>query len=309
MQSVRINERGFSMQNITAFFESLFNALPTISGWEIVWNIVDILIVAYLIYQVISLIRKTSSYNLAKGLLVLLIALFLSGVLQLTMINYLLRKAVEIGLIALVILFQPEIRRLLAKMGSRNLGGLFSSKKNDTTEIDAAIAQTVLACEEMSATKTGALIIFERGINLGGLMATGTVIDADITSELLKNIFYPKAPLHDGALIIRNSRIAAAGCVLPLTGNTNLSKDLGMRHRAGIGASEQSDAVVVIVSEETGAISVAIEGMLKRNLSREMFEKVLRNELAEDTEKSTAADVFGRFFDKRKVKSNEKEEK
>ena len=293
------------MNTVAGFFQDIGNLISTI-GFA---DIVDILIVAYLIYKVIDLIRKTSSYNLARGLLVLLIALWLSGMFKLAMINYLLRKAVDIGLIALVIIFQPELRKLLAKMGSRNFYGFFSSKAHETSEIDAAITQTVLACEQMSKTKTGALILFERNMKLNDIMATGTNIDSDITAELLKNIFYPKAPLHDGAAVIRKSRIAAAGCVLPLTSNNNLSKDLGMRHRAGIGASEQSDALVVIVSEETGAISVAIEGMLKRNLDKQTFEKILRNELVqEEVKKNTAAEVISRTFDKHKVNANESEE-
>ena len=293
------------MNTVAGFFQDIGNLISTI-GFA---DIVDILIVAYLIYKVIDLIRKTSSYNLARGLLVLLIALWLSGMFKLAMINYLLRKAVDIGLIALVIIFQPELRKLLAKMGSRNFYGFFSSKAHETSEIDAAITQTVLACEQMSKTKTGALILFERNMKLNDIMATGTNIDSDITAELLKNIFYPKAPLHDGAAVIRKSRIAAAGCVLPLTSNNNLSKDLGMRHRAGIGASEQSDALVVIVSEETGAISVAIEGMLKRNLDKQTFEKILRNELVqEDVKKNTAAEVISRIFDKHKVNANESKE-
>ena len=293
------------MNTVAGFFQDIGNLISTI-GFA---DIVDIIIVAYLIYKVIDLIRKTSSYNLARGLLVLLIALWLSGMFKLAMINYLLRKAVDIGLIALVIIFQPELRKLLAKMGSRNFYGFFSSKAHETSEIDAAITQTVLACEQMSKTKTGALILFERNMKLNDIMATGTNIDSDITAELLKNIFYPKAPLHDGAAVIRKSRIAAAGCVLPLTSNNNLSKDLGMRHRAGIGASEQSDALVVIVSEETGAISVAIEGMLKRNLDKQTFEKILRNELVqEEVKKNTAAEVISRIFDKHKVNANESEE-
>ena len=293
------------MNTVAGLFQDIGNLISTI-GFA---DIVDILIVAYLIYKVIDLIRKTSSYNLARGLLVLLIALWLSGMFKLAMINYLLRKAVDIGLIALVIIFQPELRKLLAKMGSRNFYGFFSSKAHETSEIDAAITQTVLACEQMSKTKTGALILFERNMKLNDIMATGTNIDSDITAELLKNIFYPKAPLHDGAAVIRKSRIAAAGCVLPLTSNNNLSKDLGMRHRAGIGASEQSDALVVIVSEETGAISVAIEGMLKRNLDKQTFEKILRNELVqEEVKKNTAAEVISRIFDKHKVNANESEE-
>lgn len=293
------------MNTVASFFQDIGNLVSTI-GFA---DIVDILIVAYLIYKVIDLIRKTSSYNLARGLLVLLVALWLSGMFKLAMINYILRKAVDIGLIALVIIFQPELRKLLAKMGSRNFYGFFSAKAQDSSEIDAAITQTVLACEQMSKTKTGALILFERSMKLNDIMATGTSIDAEITAELLKNIFYPKAPLHDGAAVIRKSRIAAAGCVLPLTSNNNLSKDLGMRHRAGIGASEQSDALVVIVSEETGAISVAIEGMLKRNLDKQTFEKILRNELVqEEVKKNTAKEFVSRIFDKHKVDANESEE-
>ena len=293
------------MNTVASFFQDIGNLISTI-GFA---DIVDILIVAYLIYKVIDLIRKTSSYNLARGLLVLLVALWLSGMFKLAMINYILRKAVDIGLIALVIIFQPELRKLLAKMGSRNFYGFFSAKAQDSSEIDAAITQTVLACEQMSKTKTGALILFERSMKLNDIMATGTSIDAEITAELLKNIFYPKAPLHDGAAVIRKSRIAAAGCVLPLTSNNNLSKDLGMRHRAGIGASEQSDALVVIVSEETGAISVAIEGLLKRNLDKQTFEKILRNELVqEEVKKNTAKEFVSRIFDKHKVDANESEE-
>lgn len=294
------------MQSVSTFIGKSINYLSTI-GFS---DIIDILIVAVIIYKVIDLIRKTSSYNVAKGLFVILIALGLSGVFNLTMINYLLKKVIEIGLIALVIVFQPEIRKLLAKMGSRNFYGFFSSRANNSSEIESAITQTVLACAQMSATKTGALIIFERNIRINDIMTTGTIIDAETTAELLKNVFYPKAPLHDGALIIRNSRIAAAGCVLPLTANNNLSKDLGMRHRAGIGASEQSDAVVVIVSEETGAISVAIEGMLKRNLSIDTFEKILRNELVEAESKSNAAsDLVSRLLGKFKVNDDEADKK
>lgn len=286
----------------------MINYLATIS----VWDVVDILIVAYLFYKVIDLVRKTSSYNLAKGIFVLLVALWLSGpsLLNLTMINFILRKTVEIGFIALVIIFQPELRKLLSKVGSRDFYGIFSTKSQAGSEMESAITQTALACEQMSKTKTGALIIFERSVKLSDIMTTGTIIDADITAELLKNIFYPKAPLHDGALIIRNTRILAAGCVLPLTSKTNLSKDLGMRHRAGIGASEASDAVIIIVSEETGAISVAVEGMLKRNLSVAMLEKLLRSELiTEDTGKRSAAKAFSRLFAKIKVNNDGKEKK
>lgn len=240
-------------------------------------DFIDILIVAFLIYKSIWFVRKTNSNNIAKGIVLLIVALWLSSeeVLGLTMINYLLRKAVELGLIALLILFQPELRRLLERMGSTFSNGRAAS----STVLEEAISQTVQACSDMSVSRTGALIIFERGVNLTHIMSTGTVINSSVSAELLKNLFFNKAPLHDGAVIIRDAKIAAAGCVLPLTQLTNLSKELGMRHRAGIGMSENSDAVVVIVSEETGAVSVAIDGMLKRHLTPEKLDDLLHAEL------------------------------
>lgn len=258
-------------------------------------DFIDIIIVAYLIYKAIWFLRRTNSYNLAQGLLILLVVLWLSEVFRLTMINNLLRKAVELGLIALLILFQPELRRILERMGS----SFHSGKAASSTTMDMAIAQTVLACSDMSASRTGALIIFERNVNLNNIMSTGTIINADTTAELIKNIFFNKAPLHDGALIVRNGRIAAAGCVLPLTQSTNLSKELGMRHRAGIGLSEQSDAVVIIVSEESGSISMAIDGMLKRHLSPPMLDKLLHSELIQDDDeqdKRSLRSIINKLF-------------
>lgn len=263
-------------------------------------DFLDIIIVAYLIYKAIGFVRRTNSNNLAKGLVVFLLALWGSDIFSLTMINFLLRKTAELGLIALLILFQPELRRLLERMGS----GFASGRSSSGTVMDSAISQTVQACCDMSASKTGALIIFERGVALNSIISTGTVINADTTAELLKNMFFNKAPLHDGAVIIRDGRIAAAGCVLPLTQRTNLSKDLGMRHRAGIGLSEESDAVIIVVSEETGAISAAMDGMLKRHLSGEALDKLLRGELIREedsTEKHGLIDNIRNFF---KVNAN-----
>lgn len=238
-------------------------------------DIIDILIVAYIIYRVIWFVRRTNSYNLAKGIIVILLALLASYVFDLRMIYFLLSHAVEIGLLALVVLFQPELRRLLERMGR----SLSATRTASTPEMETAIAETVQACEDMSASRTGALIIFQRSVSLSSIMATGTIVNADVSAELLKNMFFNKAPLHDGAAIIRDARLAAAGCVLPLTAQTNLSKELGMRHRAGIGLSEQSDALVIIVSEESGSISVALDGMLKRHLSGERLNEILHQEL------------------------------
>lgn len=275
------------MEAIRTMLGQSLNVLSSIQ----VSDIIDILIVAYLIYKVFSLIRRTNSTNLARGILILVAVFVLAEIFGLKMMQYLLRRAFELGLIALVVLFQPELRRLFERIGS----SLSSGKEVYGSTIESAVAQTVLACTEMSASKTGALIIFERKIQLSDIMSTGTIINADATAELIKNIFYNKAPLHDGALILRNGRLAAAGCVLPLTKSNNLSKDLGMRHRAGIGLSEQSDAVIIIVSEETGSISVAIEGMLKRHLSAATLEKILRTELMSESDEQKNKGLISRI--------------
>ena len=250
-------------------------------------DILDIAIMAFVIYKVLSLVQSTKAANLLKGLFVFFAVLMLSGVLQLHGINYILSAMVDIGILALIILFQPEIRQILEQLGSRRITSLFMPTAS-VTGLEQTISQTVLACTEMSKTRTGALIVFEQEILLDDMIRSGTVLDATVSSELLKNIFFVKAPMHDGAVIIRNGRVQGAGCMLPLSKNVNLSRELGMRHRAGIGMSENSDAVVVIVSEESGSISVAIGGMLKRHLKAETLENILRNELLppeEDEEK------------------------
>ena len=229
-------------------------------------DILDMLIVAFLVYKLIGFIRRTSSSKVAKGVVVILLALWLSGELKLTVINFLLRKTVELGLLALVILFQPELRRVLEKMGSGSFSDLFG-REPTAINMDMVITQIVIACTEMSKNRIGALIVFERDNPLDDPIRTGTIIDAGITAELLKNIFFPKAPLHDGAVIIRDGRVAAAGCMLPLSlTNANLSRDLGMRHRAGIGMTK-GPTRWWLLSPESGSISVAVDGMLKRHLA------------------------------------------
>lgn len=238
----------------------------------------DIAIMVFVIYKVMSLVRSTKAASLLKGLAVFFAALLLSSFLKLHGINYILSSLVQIGVMALIILFQPEIRQILEQMGSRRFVNFFSHGEV-AGGLEQAIRQTVLACTEMSKTRTGALIVFEKEIRLDDMIRSGTVLDATVSNELLKNIFFVKAPMHDGAVIVRDGRIQGAGCMLPLSKNVNLSRELGMRHRAGIGMSENSDAVVVIVSEESGSISVAIGGMLKRHLKAETLENILRHEL------------------------------
>lgn len=262
--------------------EPKFSQIPAFAGRYLltlqITDVLDIVIMAFLLYKVLILVRSTKAASLLKGLLVFFVVLALSTVLHLNGINYMLSKMMEWGVLALIILFQPEIRRILEQVGSRRIIAFFSHSEAGNV-MEQTIGQTVLASTEMSQSRTGALIVFEREILLDDMVRSGTVLDASVSSELLKNIFFVKAPMHDGAVIVRHGRVLGAGCMLPLSKNVNLSRDLGMRHRAGIGMSENSDAVVVIVSEETGSISVAIGGMLKRHLKPETLENLLRNEL------------------------------
>ncbi|MBQ5489758.1 MAG: diadenylate cyclase CdaA [Oscillospiraceae bacterium] len=286
---------------LAQFFSNFKNLIATIGFWDVV----DILVVAVIIYLVLVFVRRNNSHNVVRGIVILLAVFALANLLNLKMVTFLLQRTLELGLLALVIIFQPELRRLLERMGS----GIGRSRYTFGSVVDMAVAQTALACKDMAESRTGALIIFERSINLNDIINTGTMINSDVTAELIKNLFYDKAPLHDGAIIIRDGRIIAAGCVLPLTKSTNLSKDLGMRHRAGIGLSEQSDAIVVIVSEEAGAVSIAMNGTLKRHLDNETFEKILRNELVSDekAEDNSITAVLKKIFKPKKKEQSDEE--
>lgn len=268
------------MKEIESIFKNLWENLASIS----VTDAIDILLVAFLIYSLIIVIRKTSAYRIAKAIFIVLIINFLTEVLNLHTANYIMSRVLEIGIVALVIVFQPELRRMLEKVGGRSfkeLVGKSSAFAND----DDTIHQTVEACRAMSAERVGALIVLERDNSLEQICKSGTTVDAAVSQELIRNIFFPKAALHDGAMVIHNDRIAAAGCVLPLSENRQLSTDLGTRHRAGVGMSETTDAFVIIVSEETGTISVADHGMLKRHLAPETLEKILRTEFSDTEQK------------------------
>ena len=290
----------------TDYFSDSFKYLRTMS----LADIVDVLIVAVLIYVCIGLIRRTNANRLARGIVLILLALVISDIARLKMVNSLMRRIVELGLIAIVVIFQPEIRRLLERMGSGKFAYFFGAPGAPAT-MESVINQTVLACASMSESRTGALIVFERTSSLNDQIATGTVVNAEVSSELLRNIFFVNSPLHDGAVIMRDGRLTAAGCMLPLSKNASLSSDLGMRHRAGIGMSEHSDAVVAIVSEETGSISVAMDGMLKRHLTPDTFGKILRAELTPHTEAPLKRRGILGLVDSvkgLKVKKNDKEE-
>lgn len=238
----------------------------------------DIIVVAYLIYALFPLLRSSGSLRIAGAIIGLLAITWVTEFLNMHALNFILTQFLAVGLIAVVVLFQPEIRRMLDHLGSVRLKRIIGSEKQDE-EMFSVISQTVLACEIMSRERVGALIVFERDSQLDEYFKTGTVIDGKLSDPMIRNLFFPRAALHDGAIIVRNGRIAAASCVLPLSNSARLSADLGTRHRAGVGLSEITDSVVVIVSEETGAISVAVGGVLKRYLAPQTLEKLLRHEL------------------------------
>jgi len=260
---------------------ALLNGLIDLVKTIRVNDVIDMVIMAFIFYKVLYFLARTGSGRVLRGIIYLIAFLLVARLLDLQVVNYIFGKTFELGVVVLLVIFQPEVRSLLEKMGgiTRYITG-----RSNPKDIENAIVQVTQACQDLAATRTGALIVFERDNILDEAVKTGTLIHADVKAELLKNIFYPNTPLHDGAVILRDGRIEAAGCMLPLTKQTNLSRELGMRHRAGIGMSEASDSVVVVVSEESGSISVAVEGILKRHLSGQTFERILRNELLKDTE-------------------------
>ncbi|MGM9590546.1 MAG: diadenylate cyclase CdaA [Faecousia sp.] len=257
--------------------EAIHSLLQQLIGMQ--WSdYLDIIVVAFLIYKLLPMLRTPSIMRIARTVLAIIVIAWLTDAMKLHTISFILNQFLAVGILAFVILFQPELRRMLDHLGNVKLRNFFSTSK-PLQEMDAVISQAVMACEIMSRERVGALMVFAREQRLEEYFKTGTQIDGQVSEQLIRNIFFPKASLHDGAMIIRDGRIAAAGCVLPLSDSVRLSADLGTRHRAGVGMSEVSDAVVVIVSEETGTISVAVGGMLKRHLAPQTLDKLLHNEL------------------------------
>lgn len=262
------------LNNYMDYIQMIWQNLSAIN----ISDAVDIAVVSFLIYQVVKLVRETSSARIIRGVIILIAAMWLSNIMQLTMVNYLFRAILTWGIVVIAIVFQPELRRILERVGRSKLSSLM--QRNDMVPLEEqAILEIVHACSEMSWSRTGALIIFERRENLNDIIKTGTVVNADVKDELVRNIFYEGAPLHDGAMIIRGGRIHAAGCVLPLSPNPNLAKELGTRHRAAVGMSERFDSISLVVSEETGSISIAMDGKLQRHLVPEQLDEVLHSEL------------------------------
>ncbi len=252
--------------------ENFFKNIASSVG---ITDILDIVIITFLIYKLLGFIRETRAEQLAKGLLLLVVATLLSKWMHLYTLHWLLSSLISAGLVAIVVIFQPELRRALEYLGRSRITNVFGEV--DKEEAKRIVGQFVEAVDSMSASRTGALIVIEREIALNDIVETGTVIDAQITAQMIGTIFYEGTPLHDGAVIVRGDKLYAAGCVLPLTQNKELNKELGTRHRAGIGITENSDALVIIVSEETGVISVAQNGRLTRFLDGKSIEKKLLN--------------------------------
>ncbi|AOR22454.1 diadenylate cyclase CdaA [Clostridium taeniosporum] len=252
------------------------------------WSILDILVVSYIFYKGYMLIKETRAEQLLKGIVLIIVLIPISYLLKLDMLYFILNKTLTIGVLSVIIIFQPEIRRGLEHIGRSAFEDVHYA--NDKESIQSSINEIVNAVQNLSESKTGALIVMEQKTGLAEIVSSGTILDANISSNLLENIFVVNTPLHDGATIIRNNKILASGCVLPLTNNNNINKKLGTRHRAGLGLSEVSDALIIIVSEETGVISLAINGKLSRGYDKERLRSILSN-IIENRNKKNVKDA------------------
>ncbi len=290
------------MEFITSFFDSVYAfcnqlifAIKNIS----IFDILDILIIAFIIYKAIEFLRDTRAGQLVKGIALLFLAFILAAAFNLASLKWLLSKVIDYAIIIIAIIFQPELRRLLEKVGRSNIGfiGKQQSYDEERERVVRCIDSVCKAVTVMSDKRIGALIVFERKTMLSDIASTGTILNAEASYELIGNIFFPKSPLHDGALIIREGQMCAAGCILPLTSNNNLNSQLGTRHRAAIGMSENSDAVVLVVSEETGSISIAINGRITRDYNSVTLKEELYLNLldSEEKKKNIVTDFIGRF--------------
>ena len=260
-----------------SYLQSMLQQLPVMQFMDFL----DIVIVAFLIYKLLPIFRSTGTGRIAWVVLGVVVISWLTEAMELHTLHFILSQLLAVGLIAIVVLFQPELRRMLDHVMNIKFKNFFGIEKPEQ-EMVPVIVQTVKACEVMGREKVGALIVFARDSRMDEYYKTGTMIDGQVSEQLIRNVFFPKASLHDGAMIIRDGRVAAAGCVLPLSESNRISADLGTRHRAAVGISEVTDAITVVVSEETGAISVAVGGVLKRHLAPQTLERLLRNELCPD---------------------------
>ncbi len=265
-----MNWENFYRDNILSYIKSLQE-----NPFELITLIIDLAIVIFLIYYFLKIVKGSRAWQLIKGIVLLVVITWLSGLFNLKILNWILTGIMNLGVIAIIVIFQPELRRGLEQLGTNKFAKFFGIDKDLATKTKEDIYKIVIAATELSKTKTGALIVIERDIKIQDIISSGIPMNADVSPQLLVNIFEPKTPLHDGAVVISNNKIAAAACVLPLADDKDIAKELGTRHRAAIGISKESDSIVVVVSEETGKISVAKDGTLIADLREDSLKKIL----------------------------------
>lgn len=296
----------FYQENILAYLKN-FNQNP----FELITIILDLAIVLFLFYCFFRVVKGSRAWQLLKGIALLIVATWASSLLNLKILNAILTGIMNWGVIAIIVIFQPELRRALEQLGTNKFTKFFGIDKDIATKTKEDIYKVVIAAEELAKTKTGALIVLERDINIQDIISTGVPMQAEVSPQLLVNIFEPKTPLHDGAVVISNNKIAAAACVLPLADDTDIAKELGTRHRAAIGISKESDSIVVVVSEETGKISVAKDGTLIADVREDVLKKILITNIVTKrftVERKVSKGSLKRWKEKWKNKAKSKEQ-
>lgn len=288
-------------ENISEYF-SLLQQHPI----RLVSLILDLTIVIYIIVKILKLAKKSRAIQLIKGMVFFILITWISGLLNLNIVHSVLTAFLPSGVIALVVIFQPELRRALEQLGTNKLTNFFGMEKSLEARTRENIYKIVIAVEEMAKTKTGALIVIQRDISLSDIVATGIEMDSEISPQVLVNIFVPKTPLHDGAVIINNNKIVAAACILPLANSTDISKDLGTRHRAAVGISKEYDAIAIVVSEESGKVSIAKDGTLIADVKEEALKKILIKNIVTDRLENKKENKIKRLKDIKKIKSEKK---
>lgn len=310
MENIGVVLNRFYEQNILTYIQ-MYQEYPI----KLISLILDIVIVIFLAYELLRIVKDSRAWQLVKGIAFLVIATALSGLLKLHILNYILSTVMDWGVILIIIIFQPEIRRALEQLGGTNkFSRFFGFDKDIITKTKEDIYKVVIAVYELAQKRTGALIVIERDIQIKDIIATGIPLDSEVSPQLLVNIFVPNTPLHDGAVVISNNRIAAAACMLPLAGDQDIAKELGTRHRAGIGISKESDSLAIIVSEETGKVSVAKDGTLIADVREDVLKKILisnivtkrLNEAKANAESKKIKEKIKKFFKKKDKTKSEK---
>lgn len=274
IENFNMSIRNLSGNNIWQYLQGIVH-----NPIDLLLAILDIAIVIFLTYKFVKIVRGSRAWQLLKGIIFLIVITMVSSWLHFYILNYILTSIMTYGVLVLIVIFQPELRRALEQLGSNKLTKFFGIDQDIATKTKEDIYKTVIATTELAATKTGALIVIERDIQIKDIIATGIALDSEVSPQLLVNIFTPRTPLHDGAVVISGNKIAAAACMLPLANDTDIARELGTRHRAAIGISKESDAIAIVVSEETGKISVAKDGTLIADLREDALKKILINHI------------------------------